>query len=431
MLRHLKACEQDGRRLKVGVVGCGAMGRGVAIQVAQTPGMELVFISDLAESALEETLEAAGIEGVAVSNCSALPELNQGQCYTVGDCAELLETDNSLKIDALVECTNSIAPAARYCLAAIARKAHIVLMNAEVDLALGQLLAHEAARNGVTVTSDAGDQHGVLARMIEEIEMWGFRIVQAGNIKGFLDRYQTAAGLVEEAAKRNLNPVQCCAYTDGTKLNVEMALIGNAVGLTPFIPGMEGPECSDVREVMDKFDFDAYGDQGRVDYVLGAEPGGGVYVVGHCDNPHQIPYLRYYKLGEPPYYLFYRPYHLCHLETPWAIAEACLFDNPLLPPPPSKLTDVFAYAKADVASGTVIKHGIGGDHFYGLLETTESAAARNAVMITALESEGGESPRLLRDIRKDEPLSHADVEIPDSELQRLFKRQQQVLDQIS
>ncbi|MGK0188265.1 MAG: putative homoserine dehydrogenase-like protein [Verrucomicrobiales bacterium] len=428
MLKHLRALESSGRRLKVGVVGCGAMGRGVALQVAQTPGMELVFISDLADAAISLTLEAAQRRGVAVVDPANLPSRNADECYTLNDAAALLESDNSLELDALVECTNSIAPAARYCLAAIKKKAHIVLMNAEVDLALGQLLAHEATRNEVVVTSDAGDQHGVLARMIEEIQMWGFRIVQAGNIKGFLDRYQTAGGLAEEAAKRNLSPIQCCAYTDGTKLNIEMAIIANALDLTPYIPGMEGPACKDVREAMSLFDFDAYGEQGRIDYILGAEPGGGVYVVGHCDNPHQIPYLEYYKLGDPPYYLFYRPYHLCHLETPWAIAEACLFKAPLLAPPPAKLNDVFAFAKTDLAAGTVIDHSIGGDHLYGLVETTESAAQRQAVTIAELESEGGASPRLLRALKKDQPLVRADVEIPDSALQQLLQRQAQISD---
>ena len=78
------------------------------------------------------------------------------------------------------------------------------------------------------VTSDAGDQHGVLMTMIDEIEMWGFDIVQAGNIKGFLNRYATPESIRPEAEKRNLSAIQCCAYTDGTKMNIEMALIGNA-----------------------------------------------------------------------------------------------------------------------------------------------------------------------------------------------------------
>ena len=431
MLRHLKACENEGRRLKVGVVGCGAMGRGVALQVAQTPGMELSFLADLSGEAIQQTLAAASVRGIVVEDFTTLPSLREGECWTTDDAASLLDTDNALELDVLVECTNSIAAAARFCLTAISRSAHVVLMNAEVDLALGQLLASEAAKSGVIVTSDAGDQHGVLARMVEEIQMWGFEIVQAGNIKGFLDRYQTADGLAEEAAVRNLSPIQCCAYTDGTKLNIEMAVIGNALSLTPLKVGMEGPRCDDVRDAMKVFDFDAYGKEGRVDYILGAEPGGGVYVVGHCDNPHQIPYLRYYKLGEPPYYLFYRPYHLCHLETPWAIAEACLLKKPLLAPPSRKLNDVYAFAKTDIEAGTAIPHGIGGDHFYGMIETVAAASARGGVTVAELESEGGDVPRVARDLRKDQPLSTTDVTLPDSELQQLLRRQASLVCQAS
>jgi predicted homoserine dehydrogenase-like protein len=122
-----------------------------------------------------------------------------------------------------------------------------VVLNAEVDLALGPILHDTAVRNGTVVMSDAGDQHGVLARMIDEIRLGSFRIVMAGNIKGFLNRYATAASLEREARIRNLDPIQCCAYTDGTKLNVEMGLIANGAGLVPWVPGMEGPKAKDVK----------------------------------------------------------------------------------------------------------------------------------------------------------------------------------------
>ena len=62
-------------------------------------------------------------------------------------------------------------------------------------------------------------------------------------------------------------------------------------------------------------------ESGAVDYILGAEPGGGVFVVGRCEDSAQMEYLRYYKRGTGPFYLFYRPYHLCHFETPLAIAR--------------------------------------------------------------------------------------------------------------
>ncbi|WP_235379098.1 hypothetical protein [Candidatus Coxiella mudrowiae] len=62
-------------------------------------------------------------------------------------------------------------------------------------------MQHQARKQEVIVTSDSGDQHDVLMRMIEEIEFWGFKIVQVGNIKGFLDRYATADSKREIAKK--------------------------------------------------------------------------------------------------------------------------------------------------------------------------------------------------------------------------------------
>jgi predicted homoserine dehydrogenase-like protein len=82
----------------------------------------------------------------------------------------------------------------------------------------------------------------VLARLLDEIALWGWQIVQAGNIKGFLDRDATPQGLAAEAAKRRLDARACCAYTDGTKLGIEMALIGNGSGLQAPPGGMRGPK---------------------------------------------------------------------------------------------------------------------------------------------------------------------------------------------
>jgi predicted homoserine dehydrogenase-like protein len=284
-----------------------------------------------------------------------------------------------------------------------------------------------ADARGVVVTSDAGDQHGVLLRMMDEIRVWAFQIMMAGNIKGFLDRYATADALVDEAAARYLNPIQCCAYTDGTKLGVEMALVANATGLVPFVRGMQGPPARDVHEVGALFDFDKYGDQGVVDYILGAEPGGGVFVVGRCDDPLQQRYLHYYKLGHGPYYLFYRPYHLCHLETPWAIGEAVLARRAILRPTHGRVADVYAYGKRDTSAGESVPHGIGGDHFYGMICRADEADAEGLIPIGLLEAEGGEVPVVTRDIRRDQPVTYEDVRLPDSPLARLFREQAALL----
>ncbi|MEO8082922.1 MAG: homoserine dehydrogenase [Ardenticatenales bacterium] len=428
MLDTLRQREADGQPIRVALVGAGAMGVGIAWQIGRTPGMRLVAIVDLDEAQARKAAEAYGRPFAVVTPGMAPPA--DGRVALLKEPFALLEAADP-GIDVLVEATNTISFAARVCLAAIERGCHIVLMNAEVDLAVGPLLAHEAARKGVVVTSDAGDQHGVLMRMIEEIELWAFEIVMAGNIKGFLDRRATAAGLIEEARVRNLNPIQCCAYTDGTKLNIEMALVANAAGLHASTLGMYGPRTARVEDVHRVFDFDAlYGDGGGggvVDYILGAEPGGGVFVVGRCMDPLQRGYLQYYKLGDGPYYLFYRPYHLCHLETTRAIALAALYGRAVLQHGLPRRTDVYAFAKRDLAAGEAIPHGIGGDQAYGLIADAPAAEAARWLPIVLLDTESDALPRLVRPVPCDAPLTLDDVAMPDSELMRLMARQRAVL----
>lgn len=396
MIRRLKKLESSGQPIRIGLAGAGCMGLGIARQMALTPGMELAWVGDIN---VEAAQEAASFASATVADTSVDRLFDRHP------------------IDVFVEATNTIGSALDYSLRAIEGNAHLVLMNAEVDLAFGPELLQRANAADVIMTSDAGDQHGVLATMIDEIELWGFRIVQAGNIKGFLDRYATAEMLKHEAAKRNLNPIQCCAYTDGTKLNIEMSVLANAFGYLPISEGMSGPRASRVEQALDLFNFEDHPSCGAVDYLLGAEPGGGVYVIASCADEVQIPYLSYYKLGDGPYYLFYRPYHLCHLETPGAIARAALLGEAVLQPQPKRLTDTYARAKKDLSAGTVIDHGIGGDHFYGMIAAEKEAAAEGRVPIALLECEAPlGKPILVRPLEKDEALHWGDLEMPEGSL---------------
>ena len=426
MIRKLKALAAEGRSIKVGVIGCGAMGSGVAWQVARTPGMEVAFLGDLKPEALSQTAKLTGGLEVVVENPANPPERKTGEVLTTTDPLALLKT---LKIDALVECTNSIHEAFHFCRAAIAQKAHVILMNAEVDLVFGPLLAHEARKQGVVVTSDAGDQHGVLATMADEIQLWGFRIVQAGNMKGFLYRHADAEHARPWAEKQKGSVIQTVSYTDGSKMNIEQALIGNYLGLTPLQPGMEGPKISDIREVLDAFDFAKYGEQGRVDFTEGvAWPGGGVYIVGYCDDDRQDFLLNYYKVtAKRPYYLFFRPYHLCHVETPRAIAQ-CYFDGrAVIEPPSTRLNDVYAYAKKDLKPGDTIHHAIGGDELYSLVDECSHAKANDHVPVYLLEPIGGKTATVRNAVAKDQPLRMSDVEIPSTPYHDLLAEQARLL----
>lgn len=388
--------------IRIGIVGAGSMGRGLLYQSHITPGMECVAIADLEVDRAASFAARLGIAHRLVDDLPAMHEAIRTGLLAVcrdGDLAARCEA-----VDAFVESSSSIRPAARFSLTAIDHGKHLVLMNSEIDLIFGPELLRRARAKGVTFTSCDGDQHGVLRRILDEMALWGFAPVMAGNIKGFLDRRSNPRTIVPEADKRNLSYQMATAYTDGTKLGIEMALVANACGYSVTTPGMLGPRARDVHEVFGLFDFEAIWERGvpAVDYILGAEPNGGVFAVGRCDDRYQASMLSYYKMGDGPFYLFYRPYHLCHVESMASIASAVLDGVSLLQPDHGLRTNVYAWAKEPLARGTKLD-GIGGFTCYGMIENDDARTSNGLPICLA------EDVTLLRDIPKDGRITLDDV----------------------
>ena len=266
----------------------------------------------------------------------------------------------------------------------------------------------KALQAGVVYTSADGDQHTVLKRLINEIELWGFKIVLAGNMKGYLDRSSNPTTIIPEADKRFMDYQMCASYTDGTKLCIEMALTANAIGGRTTIPGMLGPRVKDIYDVFQHFDFATIwdGKTPLVDYVLGAYPSGGVFVIGFNDHPHQMETLGWYpcRLGPGPFYLFHRPYHLGHIETMACVAEAFLDGWAVLQPTYGFQTNVYAYAKKELHAGETLD-GIGGYCAYGLIENCLDNENKPGLPICLAED-----VHLRRDIRQGEKISLEDVD---------------------
>jgi predicted homoserine dehydrogenase-like protein len=392
--------------IRVAIVGAGAMGKGLFYQCCLTPGIECVGIADIElERALECTTMMERDACAVRTEVQASAAIGRDEIAVCRDGELLARCD---EVDVFIESSNAIGPAARFALAALESRKHLVLMNSEIDLVFGPYLARLARERGVVYTSCDGDQHGVLKRLVDEITLWGFDLVMAGNIKGFLDRSANPTSIVPEADKRNLGYKMCTAYTDGTKLAIEMALLANALGLATTVPGMHGPPAAHARDVFRLLDVPALWEEhgAFVDYLLGAEPNGGVFVVGHGDHPYQRGMMAYYKMGTGPFYLFYRPYHLCHVEAMACIAEAALNQAALLEPAAGFRTNVFAYAKRDLAAGEVLD-GIGGYACYGMIENCGAGGAHPGLPICLAEGVilerdvAGGAPILLEDVSYD------------------------------
>jgi len=353
--------------IKIGIIGIGSMGKGLLYQTHITPGIDCVAVCDININRCVDALKACELKYKSATNQNELEDTIQKGL--IGVCEDGMLLAKSENIEVLIESSSSIMPAGQFALKALEQGKHLVLMNSEIDLIFGPLFSQVAKKNGVIYTSCDGDQYGVIKHLIDEIQSWGFELVMAGNIKGFLDRYANPTTIIPEADKRNLDYKMCTAYTDGTKLNIEMALVANAFNLQTTVPGMHGPKAKHVLEALHLFDFNLLWNNKKplVDYILGADPGGGVFVIGHCDNPFQRRMLSYYKMGEGPFYAFYRPYHLCHIEAIASIIKSISEHQPLMQPDFGFQTNVFAYAKRDLHQGELLD-GIGGYCCYGLIE---------------------------------------------------------------
>jgi predicted homoserine dehydrogenase-like protein len=250
----------------------------------------------------------------------------------------------------------------------------------------------------------------VISQLIQETQLWGFELVMAGNLKGYLDRYSNPETIIPEADKRGLDYYACASYADGTKLSIEMALVANGYGMRAAVPGMYGPRTGEVLDVFDAFALDEMWKDRRpaVDYMLGAKPVGGVFAVGYCEHPYQQFMLSWFpaQQGEGPFYVFHRPYHLIHIEAMHTVAMAALEGEALLAPDCGFKTNVYAYAKKDLKAGEILD-GIGGFSCYGKIENCEENRTKPGLPVCLIEKVAAK-----RDIKKDEKIFFEDVKIP-------------------
>jgi predicted homoserine dehydrogenase-like protein len=169
---------------------------------------------------------------------------------------------------------------------------------------------------------------------------------------------------------------------------------------------MYGHSCAHVKDLLNHFSPDDFANGGLVDFVLGAEPHTGAFVMGYNDDPIKKEYMQYFKFGTGPLYMFYTPYHLPHLQLPHSVARAVLFDDPTVTPIGAPVCDTVATAKQNLRAGDMLD-GMGGFAAYGLVERAEICARENYLPMA--QSVGC---KLKRDLAKDEPITMRDVELP-------------------
>jgi predicted homoserine dehydrogenase-like protein len=418
----LRKREAEGRPIRVGMIGAGFMGRGLANQIINSvPGMALVAIANRTLANAERAYAEAGVEPVRVEDASQLDTaIGNGTPAVLEDAFELLK---AVHLDCVVDVTGAVEFGARVTVAAIERGLPMVTMNAELDGTVGPLLAHRAREAGVVLTGADGDQPGVQGNLLRFVRGLGVTPLVAGNIKGLQDEYRTPTTQKAFAERWGQDPYMVTSFADGTKVSFEQAIVANAFGLTVPKRGMNGWDHEGhVDELTGRYDVDELRELGGIiDYVVKAKPGPGVFVLGTHDDPKQRHYLELYKLGTGPLYSFYAPYHLCHFEVPNSVVRAVDFGDAALAAPAGPRVDVVTAAKQDLRAGRTID-GLGGYDTYGVAESTAVTRAEGLLPMGVAEG-----CVLRRDVPKDAVLTYADVTLPPGRLVDQLREEQEKL----
>ncbi len=414
----LQQREAKGDPIRVGMVGAGATGRAIALQLGTpVPGMRLVAIANRTPAHAERAFREAGVQEWkrAGSARDAEAAIARGLPVVADDPSVLTGCD---AIDILLEVTGTVEAGASVVLDAFDHGKHVVLVNAELDSLLGPIIKARADQAGVVVTHTDGDEPGVAMTLLRYLRTTGLRPVAAGNIKGMVDYYRNPDTQRAFAEKNDQDAKKVTSFADATKLSMETTVLANATGFHAGRRGMYGPSCKYVREMANLLPADQMLDTGLVDYALGAAPHTGAFVIVHEESPLKKAQLAYYKIGEGPFYVFYTPFHLPHIQIASTIGRAVIHRDPTVAPLGGPVCQVVTMAKRDLKAGERLD-GVGGFCAYGLIDNTAASRAMSALPIGL-----SDGCTLRRDVAKDSVISFDDVELPHGRMIETLWREQ-------
>ncbi|MEY4484797.1 MAG: hypothetical protein RL693_2249 [Verrucomicrobiota bacterium] len=304
--------------------------------------------------------------------------------------------------DIIVECSGDIIQASKVVDEALKAGLPVITMGSEFHVTVGSYFCQQGY-----LTEAQGDQPGSLAALHEEAVQMGFKPCVYGNIKGFLNHHPLPDEMAYWAKQNGISIPQVTSFTDGTKLQIEQALIANGLGAGIVQRGMLGLCDVTLADAGIMLGHEAKISGGAIsDYVLNRNLPAGVFVVAeHPDAQPEV--LRYLKLGDGPYYTLLRPYHLCHLEIPQTIRRVMAGKPVLLNNSAEPQVNVISIAKRNMPAGHVIETAIGGWDFRG--EVANRAEFPDAPPIGLLTG-----ARLRTSVVQGQVLSLSDVDIPDS-----------------
>lgn len=303
--------------------------------------------------------------------------------------------------DLIVECSGDVLHSTEVIDQALRAGKPVVTMNSEFHVTTGSWFADKGL-----LTEAEGDQPGCIAALHEEAVMMGFKPIVYGNMKGFLNHLPKPEEMAYWSGKQGISIEQTTSFTDGTKIQIEQAFVANGFGATITRQGMEGPSAVDVNKTaIELARFAAELGQPIADYMLA--PGkAGVFVVGTHDA-EEWKALNYLKLGDGPYYVLVKNFHLCQYEIVKTVRRVINGGGVLLNNSTHPTLSIVGIAKTALPVGTRIDRAIGGFQVRGEAARIQDVPGHVPMGLI-------QNAVITRPVEAGQILSFDDVELPDS-----------------
>jgi predicted homoserine dehydrogenase-like protein len=416
----LQKLEEEGKPIRVGMIGSGFMGQGLTNQIFNSvPGMRMSAIYSRKPERAVDVYHYSGCEDVleTASQHELDAAVRNGRAVVTEDPYLLSRSD---EIDVIVDVTGSVELGSRVILDSFKHGKSVVLMNAEVDATIGPILQVYAKKYGQILSATDGDEPGVQMNLVRWVKGLGLTPRVIGNVKGLQDRYRDPTTQQGWAEQWGQNPAMVTSFADGSKISFEQTIVANATGFKVLSRGMSrGIEYHDsIMDIQNIYDLDEVRSVGGiVDYTVGPA-GVKVFVLAEHDDPKQQHYLKLYKMGDGPLYPFWIPYHLVHFEAPNAIARVVLFEDSLAKSLAGPAVEVCAVAKRALKQGEILDD-------YGMYMTYGEAVNAEEMCEKRYLPEGLVAGcKLTRNIALDEVITYDDVVLPPGRLADQLRAEQ-------
>ena len=428
--------EDEGRPIRVGLIGAGRYGTMYLAQARNIPGVHVVAIADINVDRAKGAFDLVDWPGDQIAS-DVEDALANRTTAIIPDAGPLFDS----RIDVIVEATGNPIVGIDHALRAFAAEQHVMMVTVEADALAGPALARRAEKAGVVYSMAYGDQPALIMELVDWARTSGFDVVCAGKGAKYLEHYhemnpdnvwENWEFSKELTDSGQLNPYMHTSFRDGTKAAIEMAAVANAAGLTPSDEGLTFTP-GNVEEIATVCRPAAFGGvlahEGSVDVMSSVSRAGewipfntqeGVFVVVKATNKYVSGCFTEYPWHPDPsgqYAALYRPYHYVGLELNISIANAVLRSIPT-GSPTGFHGDVVATAKKDLKAGDVLD-GEGGYTVWGKLVSAKTSVRKRLLPVALAHH-----VELKNDVAKGRSVSWDDVVVDERLAQALELRRE-------